>query len=89
MPSSRGCDCSAARAAVRHLRRCDKEFLAATGARTTRSSDRATLKGQVGLSIGASKFAIALGITGATQLRPQAVAEPAPVNRPALHVSVQ
>ena len=89
MPSSRGCDCSAARAVARLLRRCDKEFLAATVGRTTQFSDRAILKGQAGLPIGASEFAIAFGVTGATQLRPQAVVEPVPVNRPTLHASVQ
>jgi len=89
MPSARGCDCSAARAAARHLRRCDKEFLAATGVHTTQFSYHAIPKGQAGLPIGASEFAIAFGITGATQLRRQAVVEPAPVNRPALHASVQ
>src|SRR5215469_9234515 len=59
------------------------------GVHTTQFSDRAILKGLAGLPIGASEFAIAFGITGAAQLRPQAVVEPAPVNRPALHASVQ
>jgi hypothetical protein len=89
MPSPGGCDCSAARPAARHLTRCDKEFLAAMGVRTTQFSDRAILKGQAGLPIGASEFAIVFSIMGAAQLRPQAVVELAPVNRPALHASAR
>jgi hypothetical protein len=89
MPSFEGCDCSAARAAARRLSRCDKEFLAPMGVRTTPFSDRAILKGQGGVADRRRGICNRVRHRARNAACSQVVVEPAAVNRPALHASVR